>query len=94
MKSYNKTKPMRIEEFEAERAWWDNRVENAQAWKVSADEIKSRNYNLDIKNPHSPDAEVHDPETLLADYAALQASVGQIRNQLKAVLAEALTDQK
>jgi type I restriction enzyme M protein len=46
---------MRIEEFEAEKTWWGNRVENEFAWKVSADEIKARNYNLDIKNPHSPD---------------------------------------
>jgi len=90
VKSYNKTKPMRIEEFEAEKAWWHKRVENEQAWKVSADEIKARNYNLDIKNPHSPDAEVHDPDTLLADYAALQQRIGQTRDQLKAVLAAAL----
>ncbi len=62
MKNYNKTKPMRIEEFDAEKAWWNDRVENEHAWKVSADDIKARNYNLDIKNPHSPDAEVHDPD--------------------------------
>ena len=81
---------MRIEEFDVEKAWWNNRVENEQAWKVSADDIKARNYNLDIKNPHSPDAEVHDPDTLLADYAALQQRIGQTRDQLKAVLAAAL----
>ncbi len=90
VKSYNKTKPMRIEEFEAEKAWWSNRVENEYAWKVSADDIKARNYNLDIKNPHSQDAEVHDPDTLLADYAALQQRIGQTRDKLKAVLAAAL----
>lgn len=26
---------------------------NEYAWKVSADELKQRNYNLDIKNPHA-----------------------------------------
>ena len=90
VKNYNKTKPMRIEEFEAEKTWWSNRVENEQAWKVSADDIKARNYNLDIKNPHSPDAVVHDPDALLADYAALQQRIGNTRDQLKAVLAAAL----
>lgn len=90
VKNYNKTKPMRHEEFAAEKAWWNNRVENEYAWKVSADDIKARNYNLDIKNPHSPDAEVHDPDTLLADYAALQQRINQTRNQLKAILAAAL----
>jgi type I restriction enzyme M protein len=90
VKNYNKTKPMRIEEFAAEKAWWNNRVENEYAWKVSADDIKARNYNLDIKNPHSPDAVIHDPEELLADYGALQQRIAGTRDQLKAVLAAAL----
>jgi type I restriction enzyme M protein len=90
-KSYSKTKPMRIEEFAAEKAWWDNRVENEQAWRVSIDDIKTRNYNLDSKNPHSPDSEVHDPDKLLADYRQLQAEIGQTRDKLKAILAEALS---
>jgi type I restriction enzyme M protein len=90
VKSYNKTKPMRVEEFEAEKAWWSNRVENEHAWKVSAADIKARNYNLDIKNPHSPDAVVHDPDELLADYASLQQKIAATRDQLKGVLAAAL----
>jgi type I restriction enzyme M protein len=90
VKSYNKTKPMRIEEFAAEKAWWNNRVENEQAWKVSAADIKSRNYNLDIKNPHSPDAINHDPDELLADYAALQVKISETRAKLKSVLNAAL----
>jgi type I restriction enzyme M protein len=95
VKSYNKTRPMRSEEFEAEKAWWggvdrNNRVENEYAWKVSAADIKARNYNLDIKNPHSPDAVVHDPQTLLADYAALQVKIGETRAKLKCVLNAAL----
>jgi type I restriction enzyme M protein len=94
VKSYNKTKPMRIEEFAAEKAWWNNRVENEQAWKVSAADIKTRNYNLDIKNPHSPDAVVHDPDQLLADYAALEVRIGETRNKLRAVLADALENGK
>ena len=89
-KSYSKTKPMRVEEFAAEKAWWTDRVENEFAWKVSADDIKARNYNLDIKNPHSPDQVSHDPDELLADYAQLQAQIAQTRDQLKAVLAAAL----
>ena len=98
VKSYNKTKPMRIEEFDAEKLWWgdesrNGRVENEFAWRVSIDEIKARNYNLDIKNPHSPDNEVHDPVQLLADYRKLQTEIGQTRDKLKAILAEALSRQ-
>ena len=59
------SKPIRIEEFELERAWWDNRVENEQAWRVSIDQIKSGNYNLDLKNPHNPDTGPGDVDHLL-----------------------------
>jgi len=52
-KNYTKTKPIRIEEFKLEKQWWNNREENEYAWKVSIEEINSRNYNLDIKNPNS-----------------------------------------
>lgn len=51
-KNYTKTKPIRSEEFQLEKAWWTNREENNYAWKVTLDEIKNRNYNLDIKNPN------------------------------------------
>ena len=94
-KNYSKTRPMRIEEFEAEKAWWggverSGRIENEFAWKVSFDDIKARNFNLDIKNPHSPDQISHDPDELLADYAQLQQRIAATRDQLKAVLAAAL----
>jgi type I restriction enzyme M protein len=78
----------------SKKAWWNNRLKNEQAWKVSAADIKARNYNLDIKNPHSPDAVVHDPQTLLADYAALQVKISETRSQLRAVLADALENGK
>ena len=52
-KKYTKTKPIRYEEFEFEKQWWNNREENEYAWKVNIEEIKSRNYNLDIKNPNN-----------------------------------------
>jgi hypothetical protein len=67
-KSYNKGKPIRIEEFEPERDWWDNRVENEQAWRVSIDQIKAGNYNLDLKNPHTSDAIPGDLDHLLPEF--------------------------
>ena len=51
IKNYNKTKPIDINEFDLERSWWNKRVENVHAWHIGIDEIKKRNYNLDIKNP-------------------------------------------
>ena len=47
--SYNKTKPMRFEEFQTEIDWWGteedgfkSRVETEHAWKVSIEDIVSR----------------------------------------------------
>ncbi|HMQ98102.1 MAG TPA: class I SAM-dependent DNA methyltransferase [Ignavibacteria bacterium] len=95
--NYNKTKPMRFEEFQNEIEWWGNeeddfraRVETEQAWKVSAINIIERNYNLDIKNPHVGEQITHDPEVLLSFYNKEQKEISVLRNQLKAVLAEAL----
>lgn len=50
-KNYSKTKPITIEEFELEKDWWNNRVENQYAWKVSVEDVQDNNYNLDFKNP-------------------------------------------
>lgn len=57
VKAYNKTKPIQKSEFENLKSWWHNRVENEQAWKVSLAELEATNYNLDVKNPHTPEAE-------------------------------------
>ncbi len=70
--SYNKTKPMRFEEFETEINWWGKEEDDfkkrkvtEQAWKVSIEDIIARSYNLDIKNPHVGEQINHDPEQLL-----------------------------
>jgi type I restriction enzyme M protein len=57
---------------------------------VSAEEVKARGYNLDIKNPHTVADDHGDPEELLAKLAAAEAETVRLRDQLKAILAEAL----
>ncbi|MBV2132074.1 type I restriction-modification system subunit M [Pseudomonas sp. MAP12] len=96
-KNYSKTRPMRVEEFAVEQAWWGSeadgfaaREENEFAWKVSVEELQARNWNLDCKNPHVGEQESHDPDELLRDYASLQGEIAELRDQLKSVLAEAL----
>ena len=56
-KSYSKTKPIQKKEFDSLKAWWNNPVENEQAWKVGIEVLKNNGYNLDIKNPFVPEAE-------------------------------------
>jgi type I restriction enzyme M protein len=173
-KSYSKTKPIRLEEFEAERAWWGTeedgfatREENEFAWKVDfkakreqaeaaaqphwakaenlnneasaidnrirdlRDSIKGINdkvqrqaveddiellkseaeglrlkardaqaagdrlywpiFDLDMKNPNSPEEESHDPDELLIKYKKLLGEIEETENQLKSELAAALS---
>ena len=99
VKNYNKTKPMKFEEFQTEIDWWGNeadgfasRVETEQAWQVSIDDIIARNFNLDIKNPHIEETVSHDPQELLADYAKQQADIQALRDQLKDILSAALAN--
>jgi len=90
VKSYNKTKPIRIEEFDAEKAWWTNRVENERAWRVSFEEITANNFNLDIKNPHAPDVDHGDFEELLAAHNQILLDLAETRDTLKNELMKAL----
>ena len=97
VKSYNKTKPIRIEEFDAEKAWWGSeadgfavRVENERAWKVGIDAIRAAGFNLDQKNPHQGKEVSHDPDELLREYARLQGEIQALRDRLKGMLADSL----
>ncbi|WP_341666187.1 class I SAM-dependent DNA methyltransferase [Vibrio sp.] len=102
VKAFNKTKPMKLDDFSVCLDWWGEgnsitekaarigRKETEQAWQVSIDEIIERNYNLDIKNPHVEEMISHDPEELLGNYANQQADIQNLRDQLKAILANAL----
>jgi type I restriction enzyme M protein len=94
-KAYSMTKPIRLEHFQGCIDWWGGktrkgRKETPQAWKVTAEEIKARGYNLDIKNPHTVADDHGDPETLLESLNAAETETAGLRDQLKAILAEAL----
>ena len=95
-KAYSMTRPIRLEHLDGCAAWWggakrEGREETERAWKVSAEDVKARGYNLDIKNPHTVAEDHGDPETLLEDLTTAEAEVVAIRDQLKAILSEALT---
>ncbi|MCC6603772.1 MAG: SAM-dependent DNA methyltransferase [Anaerolineae bacterium] len=89
-KQYSKTRPISIEEFELEKAWWDNRAENEHAWRVTREAIEARSYNLDIKNPYEEEQKRVDPALLLARYEAQVADMQATRTALKEALAAAL----
>jgi type I restriction enzyme M protein len=94
-KAYSMTRPIRLEHFKPCMEWWGgarrfDRQESEVAWRVSLDEIKGRNYNLDFKNPHTVADNHGDPEELLEKLEAAELETATLRDQLKSILAEAL----
>jgi type I restriction enzyme M protein len=78
LKAYSMTKPIRVEDLQGCIDWWGGakrkgRQETSLAWKVTADEVKARGYNLDIKNPHAVADDHGEPEALLASLNAAEA---------------------
>lgn len=98
VKNYNKTRPMHISEFDVVKEWWNKdtkagrakRKETTSAWKVSYEEIKANNFNLDIKNPNTVAEDNGDPEKILIEYNKLEKEIIDLQNQLKEELNSAL----
>ncbi|MCS6267910.1 MAG: SAM-dependent DNA methyltransferase [Vampirovibrio sp.] len=90
VKNYNKTRPIRIEEFESLKAWWHNRVETEQAWQVPVATLEANGFNLDIKNPNMEDAIHASPEELLVKYKTVLSNLKAKQEDLKSALASVL----
>lgn len=80
-----------IAEFDLKKNWWggpdrkDRKITD-HAWKVSAKEIASRNYNLDCKNPYSKTVEHRDPAELMAEYQQISQQLKLAQEKLKSEL--------
>jgi len=85
-KAYSKTKPIRIEEFEPIKKWWNHRTESEVAWKVPIQTIIDRNYDLDIKNPNKKVEEVvYDRMAIIERLEKSFAKSALLLNELKKV---------
>jgi len=93
-KSYSRSKPLTIEEFDREKAWWTKRKTSEHAWKVPVEDIIARNYNLDCKNPHEVLVDHGDPKELMQEYDEIVKELNKVRDELKKELIAALGDGK
>lgn len=85
-KAYSKTKPIRIEEFNPIKDWWNNRTESEVSWKVSMKTIIDRNYDLDIKNPNKVSEEVvYDRRGIINKIEYNQSKISEILEELKSL---------
>lgn len=87
VKSYSKTKPMQLEEFQPIKEWWDDKKESEYAWKVSIEEIIKRDYDLDIKNPNTKSENIgKNSDTLIDDLtndlSNIQTDINEIQSAL------------
>jgi len=86
-KNYTKTQPIQFEEFAPCLAWWGQRAESAQAWKVSAADLLASGCNLDRKNPSAKEDITHlPPEQLAASILEKEQRIAEIMGRIRALL--------
>lgn len=94
-KAYSMTKPIRFEHLTPCIDWWGGaqrkgREETEITWKVTADEVRARGYNLDFKNPNTVEDHHDDPVSLKHRLEEAETKAESLRDRLKSMLAEAL----
>ncbi len=98
-KHFSKTKPMKREHFAPADAWWDNRVEIAdavegsfKAKKYSAGEIAERGYNLDLCGFPKEKKEILSPEDTMRNFVERRAELDKLMDdklaRIKALMEE------
>lgn len=94
-KNFSKTKPMKLKYFGPAMDWWNNREEiNIDGFdkskKYTAEEIASRNYNIDLCGYPHEEEEILPPKELIQQYqekrASLNADIDRILAQITEIL--------
>jgi type I restriction enzyme M protein len=98
-KNYSKSRPIRFEEFEAEKAWWGDasrrgREQSPRSWKVGIQEIRDRGYNLDISNPFEPVGDNRSVDELIRAYDHSERQMREANTALVSALKAALDHSK
>ena len=101
VKSYTKKRPLQFEEFTSLLDWWDARIENEYAWKVSANDVLKYDesgslpsVNLDLKNPsRKEDLEHLPPYELAENILAKEQQVIALMNEIKNMISQRTKEQ-
>lgn len=84
---FTKTNPIKRQHFNQIKQWWNNRVENEQAWLIKVEDLK--NYNLDIKNPNKIDeTDSYTIEEIISKMKELTKDNSEILSKLEGILNE------
>ena len=91
-KKYSKTAPLQFAALFPVVAWWKQREEGPQSWKIAANDIAANGYNLDIKNPNARAGLEHaDPKELIASMRSHEADVLRMLDEIEALVNEVQT---
>jgi len=90
-KKYSKTRPIQQDEFAEVTAWWNNRTENGNAWKVTLKDIlitdekgKLLNVNLDLKNSNRKNEfEYREPSGLISTILEKEKQIMQLMKEIE-----------
>jgi len=83
MNQYTKGTPIAHQEFEPVKEWWDDRKQNDNAWKVPAQKVIDKNYDLHIPNPSKlNNHEIVDKDELLVQASELSGEIKDIVDKL------------
>ncbi|MFG6086129.1 N-6 DNA methylase [Stenotrophomonas indicatrix] len=89
-KKYSKTAPMQFEEFSDCLAWWNDRKESPQSWRISANDVAARGFNLDVKNPSAKRVLEHiEPKELVARMRSHEVEVMRLLVEIEKLVSEA-----
>ena len=92
-KHFSKTKPMKNEHFDCVREWWGNRTEiqdekddeamsvTYKAKKYSYDEIKERNFDIDLCGYPTEEKIILSPEETMSNFVARREELDRIMDQ-------------
>jgi len=91
--SYSKKKPVLYEDFTELLAWFDNKVENERAWKVSVDDIRIKNtkgifeVHLDQSHPNEKQTEeVLSPQELITQILDNERKTLKLLEEIEALI--------
>jgi type I restriction enzyme M protein len=88
-KQYTKTAPIRFDDFADCLAWWENRSESDQAWRVDAGDLLRENCNLDRRNPRADRATTKEsPTQLVAEILEAEARIAQLLVEVRDLVQE------
>ena len=86
---YNKSRPIKFEEFKECMEWLKKPNETKYSWKIPIDKIKNNNYNLDERNPNLvDDEEIPTPKAMLDEIETSVKIICKNLIQLKKTLDE------